>query len=400
MSEKNLLIVVMDTNPVWWGLQSSGLIKSQGSQKSNGVKGSENYNFSDYLSAVIGFLNVYKTMNQLNAVSLIAAHNTKADFLYPSESKVVEKYSSPWEKYENISDMDYQIKENIKIIMKTQATALENDEINAAPNDSLITSALGLALCYVNRIHKKYALADSVSYRILVIKASEDSSNQYMNFMNNVFSAEKLNVMIDSCILMEDSSLLQQASNLTNGFYFKIPQISGLLNYLIWLFLPNESTRKIIVYPPKSEVDYRAACFCHRKLIDIGYVCSVCLSVFCSFTPICSTCDCNFVFDVNMLKKASSMKQFNFHNIQKPLQKIPSQTQIGTGKEDFTGNLTTQFQDTSISSPITMIQSSKPEQLIQPVQQPIMTTKIITTSASLRTAPRQYNTNDSLDMLE
>ena len=134
--------------------------------------------------------------------------------------------------------------------------------------------------------------------------------------------------MIDSCILMEDSSLLQQASNLTNGFYFKIPQISGLLNYLIWLFLPNESTRKIIVYPPKSEVDYRAACFCHRKLIDIGYVCSVCLSVFCSFTPICSTCDCNFVFDVNMLKKASSMKQFNFHNIQKPLQKIPSQPQV------------------------------------------------------------------------
>ncbi len=68
----------------------------------------------------------------------------------------------------------------------------QDDEINAAPNDSLITSALGLALCYVNRIHKKYTLADSVSYRILVIKASEDSSNQYMNFMNNVFSAEKL----------------------------------------------------------------------------------------------------------------------------------------------------------------------------------------------------------------
>lgn len=59
-------------------------------------------------------------------------------------------------------------------------------------NETMITSALGMALCYVNRIQKKYSLADSVSYRILVIKASEDSSNQYMNFMNNIFSAEKL----------------------------------------------------------------------------------------------------------------------------------------------------------------------------------------------------------------
>ncbi len=183
-------------------------------------------------------------------------------------------------------------------------------------NTSMITSAMSLALCYINRIQKNCnKQADTITYRVLIIKASEDSSNQYMNSMNNILSAEKLNVIIDSCTLREDSSLLQQASNLTNGFYFKIPQIHGLLNYLLWLFLPNQSTRDILVYPPKSQVDYRAACFCHRKLIDVGYVCSVCLSVFCSFTPICSTCDCNFQFDVDMLKKASSLKQFNFSSI-------------------------------------------------------------------------------------
>ena len=59
-------------------------------------------------------------------------------------------------------------------------------------NDSMVTSALGLALCYINRIQRKYSFADSVNYRILVIKASEDNSNQYMNFMNMIFSAEKL----------------------------------------------------------------------------------------------------------------------------------------------------------------------------------------------------------------
>ena len=35
---------------------------------------------------------------------------------------------------------------------------------------------------------------------------------------------------------------------------------------------------------------FRAACFCHRELIDVGFVCSVCLSIFCKFSPICTTC--------------------------------------------------------------------------------------------------------------
>lgn len=45
-----------------------------------------------------------------------------------------------------------------------------------------------------------------------------------------------------------------------------------------WVFLPDPATRQKLVLPPAVRVDYRAACFCHRELIDIGYVCSVCLS--------------------------------------------------------------------------------------------------------------------------
>lgn len=66
-----------------------------------------------------------------------------------------------------------------------------NNKDNLA-NDSMITSAIGLALCYINRIQRRFTFADTVNYRLLVIKASEDSSNQYMSFMNMIFSAEKL----------------------------------------------------------------------------------------------------------------------------------------------------------------------------------------------------------------
>jgi hypothetical protein len=45
-----------------------------------------------------------------------------------------------------------------------------------------------------------------------------------------------------------------------------------------WVFLPDVTLRKQLALPPPDPVDYRAACFCHRQLIDQGHVCSVCLS--------------------------------------------------------------------------------------------------------------------------
>ena len=46
-----------------------------------------------------------------------------------------------------------------------------------------------------------------------------------------------------------------------------------------WIFLPSAGKeRQLLNLPPKQRVDYRAACFCHRHLVEIGFVCSVCLS--------------------------------------------------------------------------------------------------------------------------
>jgi hypothetical protein len=52
--------------------------------------------------------------------------------------------------------------------------------------------------------------------------------------------------------------------------------------------------RSFARYPSTGSVDFRASCFCHQKLIDTGYVCSVCLSVFCAQTETCTTCDAKF----------------------------------------------------------------------------------------------------------
>jgi transcription initiation factor TFIIH subunit 3 len=44
------------------------------------------------------------------------------------------------------------------------------------------------------------------------------------------------------------------------------------------IFLPGLAARQFLNLPRHQEVDLRAACFCHREIIDVGYVCSVCLS--------------------------------------------------------------------------------------------------------------------------
>jgi transcription initiation factor TFIIH subunit 3 len=97
-------------------------------------------------------------------------------------------------------------------------------------------------------------------------------------------------VLVDACLLGRgDSGLLRQGCDITGGIYFKLPP-TGLLQHLFWLFLPGVKDRKKLALPDRPPVDYRASCFCHHNLVDVGFVCSVCLSVFCKFSPICSTC--------------------------------------------------------------------------------------------------------------
>ncbi|XP_016393754.1 general transcription factor IIH subunit 3-like isoform X2 [Sinocyclocheilus rhinocerous] len=141
-----------------------------------------------------------------------------------------------------------------------------------------------------------------------VIKAAEDSTLQYMNFVNVIFAAQKKNILIDACVLDTDSGLLQQACDITGGLYLRIPQKIALTQYLLWVFLANADERSQLLLPPPVHVDYRAACFCHRNLIEIGYVCSVCLSIFCNFSPICTTCETAFKMPLPQMAKTKKKK--------------------------------------------------------------------------------------------
>ncbi|XP_040982294.1 general transcription factor IIH subunit 3 isoform X6 [Aquila chrysaetos chrysaetos] len=267
--ELSLLVIVVDANPIWWGKKALGE--------------AEQFTLSKCIDAVMVLGNSHLFMNRTNRLAVIASHTQESRFLYPGKR---------WAFADPFGDGGSSMESNCS------GSKDGKYELLTAINDAIAEEIKDL-MTKTNQEMKS---------RILVIKAAEDSALQYMNFMNVIFAAQKQSILIDACVLDSDSGLLQQACDITGGIYLKVPHMPSLLQYLLWVFLPDQEQRSQLVLPPPIHVDYRAACFCHRNLIEIGYVCSVCLSIFCNFSPICSTCETAFKISLPPVMKAKKKK--------------------------------------------------------------------------------------------
>lgn len=142
-----------------------------------------------------------------------------------------------------------------------------------------VSGPLSLALSHLNR-----HLRENPSTRghILVVSASsEDIGSKYISTMNTIFTAQKLRVPLDVANFGPPRSFLQQASEFTGGAYleFREEDEAGLIHFFISVFLVEPSVRKLVNVATKSNVDYSAVCFVTKKILEIGYVCSVCLCI-------------------------------------------------------------------------------------------------------------------------
>ncbi|XP_056602240.1 general transcription factor IIH subunit 3 [Triplophysa dalaica] len=285
--EINILVIVIDINPIWWGQQAQREPK---------------FTLSKCLDAVMVLANSHMVMARTNKLAIIASLYQESHFLYPSKN---------WKSGDDIAssgDGKYELLSVANDLFAEQIKKLIDRKVNCTQTETLLAGSLSRALCYINRVSKEVDAGQDMKSRILVIKAAEDCTLQYMNFMNVVFAAQKKNVLMDACMLDMDSGLLQQACDITGGLYLKIPQKIALAQYLLWVFLPDADQRSHLLLPPPVHVDYRAACFCHRNLIEIGYVCSVCLSIFCNFSPICTTCETAFKMPLPQMAKTKKKK--------------------------------------------------------------------------------------------
>ncbi|XP_017771590.1 PREDICTED: general transcription factor IIH subunit 3 [Nicrophorus vespilloides] len=261
--ETSLLVIIMDSNPAQRILRENPHVLTQ------------------CVDSVIAFANAHLMQKAQNKLAVMACHSKLSEFIYPGPGKQLDVRQIDGQ-YEVFTLVEKTIKQNLAKILTS--------ETSTVITESLLAGAIAMALCYIHRINRIKAPGLKLNSRILVVTGSGDSASQYMNYMNVFFTAQKQNVVIDVCALDQHLSLLQQGCDITSGMYLRVPQMQGLLQYLLWVFLPEPPIRQKLVLPPPVKVDYRAACFCHRELIDIGYVCSVCLSIFCKFSPICTTC--------------------------------------------------------------------------------------------------------------
>lgn len=265
--------MIIDINPVAW---SSSQFKIEG-----------------MLEAVLAFLNAFTMQQHENQLAVYASHLTGSCMLFPEQVSAT------------ATGIDrHKIMERVVTMVKELVAENKTDE-KATSNSiddpgSYLSAAMSMALCHINRVKISHPEIDS---RVLVVQAAQDEPGQHMAIMNCVFTAERMATAIDAFVLSSvDSTFLQQAAHATDGIYYKprAPPRSEtspvLLQYLLTIFLPGKACRKHLQLPHQESVDLRASCFFTHEMIDEGFVCSVCLSVFSEELPICRTCGTRFAF--------------------------------------------------------------------------------------------------------
>ncbi|KAJ6587089.1 TFIIH subunit Tfb4/p34 [Mycena vulgaris] len=284
------LSVIVDLSPTHWELSSR-----------DPPENTYPLALATFLSQLLAFLNSHIACRHENTLAVFGALPGKSIMLYSSSDPVPDSLSTDTNanSYPPFNVVDSTVVQRIM----SELDSLEQHEEEAP---SALVGALVKALCYVNRITlppSSNSKAQANGFhpgvlpdpRILILSVSPDLSTSYIPIMNAIFSAQKLKATIDVCqIYGPNTVFLQQAAHLTGGSYIFLERRDALLQYLIMSFLPPPSIRKTLSVPTQEQVDFRAACFCHKKIIDIGFVCSVCLSIFCQPLPVCTTCRTKF----------------------------------------------------------------------------------------------------------
>lgn len=314
----SLLTIILDTNPSAWALLDQSLPLSQA------------------VANILVFINAHLACNYANEVAVVASHNHKAVWLYPQHGSASttstetnpnptppdqdgditmngngndQNTSTSVNKYRPFRELEEQLTHHLHTLLNTTTQS----DIRSTTS-TLMAGALTMALSHINRRSIAWAEAqggnpdldaaaaatttepagrrpgaanegelEGLQSRILIVSVSSstDSAHQYIPIMNAIFACQRLRIPIDVCKLSGDAVFLQQASDATRGVYMSLDEPRGLLQYLMMAFLPDQRSRRHLVQPTRVDVDFRAACFCHRRVVDVGFVCSICLSIFC-----------------------------------------------------------------------------------------------------------------------
>ncbi|KAI3324006.1 transcription factor Tfb4 [Xylariaceae sp. AK1471] len=307
----SLLTVVIDTNPRAWAAIHDLLPISKA------------------IANILVFINAHLAFDNENQVAVIAAHTNRAVWLYPTspnhdrlpsrrrngqdvEMTGADGHRSRQPQLGTSANKYPQFAQIESSILGSLRSLIDSTPPSDLNPTTLIAGALSMALSYIHKTSLAFEApktstdaanpttapstketTPNLHARILVLSVSQSEPAQYIPTMNAVFAASHARIPIDTLSLYDAPTFLQQAAFISGGIFISaVSNPRGLLSYLMFGFLADVEARKSLVTPTQDSVDFRAACFCHRKVVDTGFICSICLSIFCEVpeNAECLTC--------------------------------------------------------------------------------------------------------------
>ena len=137
----------------------------------------------------------------------------------------------------------------------------------------------------VNQLYSRSRFG-KLDTKVFFVLPDQRTQPHYVPMMNCSFASHKLDAVVDVIHIVSDQSrkcstesgTIQQLANISGGKYIKVLPKEGILHLLPVLFGTDSVLRKTLRLPLQAETDSRPTCFCHGKIINEGFVCSVCLS--------------------------------------------------------------------------------------------------------------------------
>ena len=249
------LVIVLDMDPRWWTTI----------ERLDTVIGS----ISFFIGAVGMSLQYPAQMD----VAVIAAFPDRAEYIVQGD-------------WRTIGDLAGSIK-----------AALAKQNIGDEVYESPIAQGISRGLCYIKKRKTKG--------HIVVFDCSDEStalSSQSVGLSNCGWAAvgttddnesQLARISVVSLASASPSSGLISLVSRTNGIHIpkKFTESKGALMQALLFHLCPQSTQHLKVRPPDALQEMNAVCACHNKALDKGYVCSICLSIYCTDSAgICAVC--------------------------------------------------------------------------------------------------------------
>ena len=187
--DPSLLVIIIDTNHESWQDHHKRMATSD-------LK----LNFETLVKALSLFVQSYLLLNRDNHLIVIASceSNSPCQVIFPSVNEQTANDNKP-------SPISIQSQLIDKLFLKPATTKSNYNNQNSSLSG--LSVALSTALCMIN---KQMIKTPKIQTQILITQISDDNASSYNQIMNSIFSAHKLNILIDSLVLTNtDSTFLQ-----------------------------------------------------------------------------------------------------------------------------------------------------------------------------------------------